>query len=244
VVASVAQKMFADALYTPTLASVVQRLAIDPRMKRVWVQLRRREGGVARRKGYLYPASEKVLAAHDQIEWLVSLSEGLPAKERPQEQAAAVLFMEVVRFFVWDRRRPFGPKVQTRAQLDRQVKERRDLADQIDQAASRLRVFGLAHYGPHFHQAAADCREQASRLQPNALDEYVRERHSGRIGDEWLRGFIVTLAACCSSLFGTQMIGTVAILANVAHSRDGIDADRVRGVLRHGPGIKGSPRAS
>jgi hypothetical protein len=213
-------------------------------MKRVWVQLRRREGGAARRGGYLYPASVKAVAADAAIGWLSSLSEGLPAKDRPQEQAAAVLFLEVVRFSLWDRRGSFGPKVYTRGQLNREVNERRNVADRIEQAADALNRFGLAHYVPQLRRAAADCRERANRLQPSVFGQYVRERHSGRPGDAWLRGFIITIAACCSSLFGTQMSGTVAILANVVHARDDIDADQVRGVLRHDPGIKTSVRVA
>jgi hypothetical protein len=247
IVAEVARKLLADVTYMPTAeiaryAGVVRRLAADRRMEQVWIELRRREGGAARHGGYAHRPRREILAAHDQIGWLSPLTEALAGEERLQAHAAAVLFIEVARFCLWDRQIPFGPFARARAEAEGQAAELRDLADKIDEDAERLAVVGLAHHAPQLRQAAADCRSLASLRQPDPSDQYIVGRHSQRIGDHWVRGFLITISGLCSSLFGKQMPGVVAILCNVTFDRSDMTASKVRGALRHLPGVKDARR--
>jgi hypothetical protein len=126
--------------------------------------------------------------------------------------------------------------------IEAEVKRRVDLAERISDEARQLRMVGLGNHVSPFELAAAACREQAMLLQRRTsgptTDPYVVDRQSMRLGDDWQRGFIITMLGLHKSIFGRQMPGLVAILANVAFDRSDLTVHRVRSKLRRPPGVK------
>ena len=118
-VASLAQILYAEAILRPVTlgpyADAVRRLATDLRMRKVWREIARRKGGATRAGGgYVHPAKRRMVRGDPCFSSVEHLSEKVHDRDRLQEQAAALLFIEVARFFVWDQRSRIGPVVRTK----------------------------------------------------------------------------------------------------------------------------------
>ncbi len=235
-VAALARTLYAAAMVMPpdmfgAHAEVILRLATDPRMRDVWIELRRRSGGADSKGDYVHPAREQAVVHWPGYEGIRELAQQATIRDKLQEQAAALLFSDAAGFFLWDRRFNFGPRTITKAEIAGEIREILDLAQQIRKDRERLQALGLWRYIPAFEQAATDLDAQAQMRRPDPRNPYIVERRSSRVGDDWRRGFIIKMAMACQGLFGDYMHGTVATLGNVAYARDDLTASKVRGVL-------------
>jgi hypothetical protein len=100
-------------------------------MREVWIELRRHYGGAKGNGDYVHPARRHVVVNWLGYQHVRDLAPHLSDRDRLQEQAAALLFMEVTGFFVWDRRNHFGPRTRTKAEVQREMRVLQDLAAQI-----------------------------------------------------------------------------------------------------------------
>jgi hypothetical protein len=236
-VTALARKLYAVAIIRPpgllgAHATAVARLATDPRMRKVWVELRRHSGGAHCNGDYVHPAREQVAVAWPGFEGIGELAQQANCREELQELAASLLFGEASGFFVWDRRLGFGPRTQTKAELQKENRQLRALAQRVLEDRDKLQAFGLWEHCAAFERAAKDLETQAHMRRPDPRNPYIVERRSNRVGDDWERGFIIKLAGTCRALFGSDMLGTVATLGNVAFARNDLTIGKLRGVLR------------
>jgi hypothetical protein len=255
-VASLAQTLYAEARLRPGIldryADAVHRLATDQRMRKVWREITRRKGGAARAGDYDHPASERMVRGSPRFRSVEHLSKKLEDRDRLQEQAAALLFIEAACLFVWDQRLQVGPVVRTKREVNKQNDILRELATRYEADAARLESLGdwlacLPRYwivqeagtpqeGQVFVPAsvllralAAGALQQIRRTTPD--DPWLVERRSNRVGDDWVRGLIISLGQTCEALFGRRLLGTIVTLANVALGRTDITKGEVQGVL-------------
>ena len=128
-----------------------------------------------------------------------------------------------------------GPRTRTRAAVNADVRDLKLLATRLRDYAAKLSRLGASHFVEELDKAAADCDLQAELRGPARVDPFLVARQSDRLGDPWVRGFIINTAECCQALFGEKMLGVVATMANVAFERTDLTEDRVRGVFRRAP---------
>jgi hypothetical protein len=119
----------------------------------------------------------------------------------------------------------------TAAEVAQEVRRARELAEQIRMDGEGLRAMGLLQHVSEFEQAARSI-DAWILLRDHPSDPYIVQRKSCRIGNDWVRGFLITVGGVCRTLFGSDMLRTVRILGNVAFDRDDLTIGKVRGVLR------------
>jgi hypothetical protein len=221
-------------------ASAVGRFATNPLMETVWKELSRRSGGVAALHGaYAHPAHpDAVLGARTTASARL-LIQGLPDRDKIQHQAMVDLFAEAALFFTWKQIDIVGPRTRTKADLDDEVRRLKKLASRLRTDAEELRKLGEARLAMPVGRAADFCDMQADWSRPRQDDSFLVSRQSNRLGGPWVQGFIINTAGCCRALFGKKMLGVVAIMANVAFERTDLTEDRIRGIFRPTPGVKG-----
>jgi hypothetical protein len=111
-------------------------------MRKVWREITRRKGGAARAGDYDHPASERMVRGSPRFSSVEHLSKKLEDRDRLQEQAAALLFIEAACLFVWDQRLRVGPVVRTKREVNKQNDILRELAARYEADAARLETLG------------------------------------------------------------------------------------------------------
>jgi hypothetical protein len=233
-VTAIAQEIIAAALVRP--ASILReytdatvRLATDPRMYQVWHEVYRRCRHPNR--GYVNATQERSIRASPSFPAIRDLAQSGNSRDRLQEQASALLFLEATGFFLWDQQRSFGPHAVTVAEITQQVRPVKELAERIRMDCEELKVMGMWRHVPEFEQTARSLDAWVlARDHPS--NPYIVERKSSRIGSDWERGYLITMGGVCRALFGSDMLRTVRTLGNVALHRDDLTIGKVRGALR------------
>ena len=256
-IASLAQTLYSQAMLQHQVlgryGAAVRRLATDPRMQTVWREIFLRKGGAARTgSAYVYPARKEVVRGDPCFSSVEHLSKEVLDQDRLQEQAAALLFIETARFFVWDQRERFGPVVRTKRELDEENDILRELAARYEADAARLERVGDWQAGLPYMWVAqeAETPKEGTVFLPASVllkalaagarkyirpttsdDPWLVARKSNRVGNDWERGLIIWLEKTLDKLFGRRLLGTIARLANVALGRSDVTKGKVQGVL-------------
>ena len=228
-VASVAREMHAGLkLGAPPVddyRKAIERLACDPRMRKVWQELRKTNRSGPERGSYYYPASTKAVLSHP-------LSSEIPAEGPVQDQACVLLFVELARQRSWGTG-GIGPRAKTKKEAAGRIKKLRAAVERIRTEAGRLRDLGVGYLSPALEEVAGQCLALAKLEETfNSQDVLIVDRKTGQ--NEWERGFILTAAHLLEHLFGQKMHGVVAVLANVAFDKTNITEAQVGGMLRRG----------
>jgi hypothetical protein len=163
------------------------------------------------------------------------LSPALPDRERVQDQAAAILFLTVTGHWTWDRRLDIGPKTRTRAEIDREMAKRDELAALLETCVEGYRQLGDWPTVITISEIAARSRKTTEALRFNPRNPWQVQRKSQRTGDEWMHGFIIQATLTCLQLFNEKMQGTVATLTNVGFGRQDVTRGAVQGVVKRLP---------
>jgi hypothetical protein len=220
---------------TGQFAAAVERLATDRRMQRVWSELDRRRGGRARSVDFVHPTRSTAVWEQGNTESANLILQGLPEHERLRQQAMVNVFSNAALFFSWDRAGP-GPRMRTKASVDAEVRDLKALARRLRDDSAQLTRLGGSRFSLQVERAAAHCDLQADLARAATRnDPLIAERHSSRLGDPWVQGFIIETAAHFKAMFGKRMLGLVALMANVAFEREDLIEDRIRGVFRGKP---------
>lgn len=240
-VAPLAQDLYPDAVALPVedfgaYASALLRVATDERMRGVWTEVYKREGGAGRGDAaYVHPARPERVRSDPYFSAVEHVSEQPNERDRVQDQAAGLLFLVATRHAVWDRRFEFGPRTRTRAAASVDATTLSKLAARHDDDAAAYDRLGMFQEAQTIRALAASSRHKAEMRWPRSNDPWVVERQSGRLGDDWDRGLIIELAQTCEILFGKRLLATVATIANVVLDRSDITKGQVQGVLKHKP---------
>ncbi len=178
---------------------------------------------------YLHPGNEVIVRGIPNFDIVRHLAPELSEPDGLQQQAAALLFHQAVQLF-WR----YTRIVRTTADIESEIKPFRTLAARLREDARTLCCLGLSRHFASLEQAADDCEKQIARIQqPDPPDPFVVERRSKRAGgDDRTREFIIVISKICNALFGAQLHGTVATLANVAFEQTNYTKDYIRGVVR------------
>jgi hypothetical protein len=205
--------------------AAITRFATDEKMENVWNELLRHKRDGTQ---YLHPANEVIVRGIRNFDIVRHLAPEL-SEHRLQEQAAALLFHQAVQLF-WR----YARIVRTTADIESEIKPFWTLAARLREDARTLCCLGLSRHFASLKQAAGDCEKQIARIQqPDPPDPFVVERRSKRAGgDDRTREFIIVISKICNALFGAQLYGTVATLANVAFEQTNYTKDYIRGVVR------------
>jgi hypothetical protein len=232
-VSIIAQRAFADASARPPdilreYTDATVRLATDPRMSTVWNEFLRRSRTPTRK--YVHPARKRNVNAWRNFDAVRELARSARDHDRLQEQACTLLFMEATSFFLWDQRRKFGPRAVTVGEIAQERRQARNLAQQIRIVCEQLKAAGMWQCVSTLEQAAKSLDMQA-QVRSHPKDPYIVQRRSRRLGDDWVRGFIITLAGACRALFGRDMLSTITTITNVAFARNDLTIGKARGVI-------------
>ncbi len=214
-------------------AKALKRVASDDRMERVWSELYGRRQGVGKERKYAHPANPKMVHACPYFSAVKHISNEPEEQDRVQEQAAAVMFLVVTGHFTWDRRYGFGPRTRTEAEINREIATIMELADRHEQDACTYDQLGSGRAARTLRTLAADNRKLADLLRPDPQNPWTVKRKSSRWASDWDRGLIIQITQYCTMLFGKELSGTVATLANVALDRNDITKATVQGVVKH-----------
>jgi hypothetical protein len=216
-------------------AAAVKRLATASRMQRVWSELDKRRGGRAKSVEFVHPTRSTAVSEHGNTESANLVLQGLPEDERLRQQAMVNVFSNAVLFFSWDRAGP-GPRTRTMKSVDAEVRDLNALARRLRDDSAQLTRLGGSRFALQVERAAAHCDLLADLARAATRnDPLITERHSGRLGDPWVKGFVIDTAAHFKALFGKRMLGLVAIMANTAFEREDLTEDRIHGVFRGKP---------
>ncbi len=164
-------------------ADALRKFATDERMKGVWKEIYGRQGGKQRRGGYVNAAVAARVRANSHYQAVERLSSELPARDRLQDQAAALLFLAVTSNALWDRRLNIGPRTRTRAEIDQEIAKRDELAASLEASAESCQKLGEWHAAIKLHEIAAKIRKTTEALHPDARDPWIgtaQERTSRR----------------------------------------------------------------
>ena len=252
-VTALAQTLYPEAVTRPTVlaggregppidtefgkhAEALRRVTTDARMRAVWRELFKRQGGAERGDGpFVHLARLEMVRSCPQYQGLAESFPKLSDEYDPQDQAAAVLFLVATGHSLWDRRFEFGPRTRTRASFNAEVEALFNLAARHDDDAAAYDRLGMYYEAQSLRGLATAARSQAELRRPKSNDPWVVERTSGRVGDDWDRGLIIEIAQTCESLFGERLLATVAAVANVVLDRADITKGKVQGVLKRAP---------
>jgi hypothetical protein len=219
-------------LLSKALADAVERLACDPRMRRVWQELSKGKRSGPERGRYVHPAKVKAIQAYQVPAGTVGDTEILSQDDKVQDQAFAILFGRLALYCSW-KKVHIGPRARTSKEGSREIGELRSAAERIGVEAKQLRTLELGYLSRALEEVAVECLAMADLQQKlNSEDVLVVDRNSSRVGDEWARGFIINTAHIFEDLFGQKMQGLVAVLANVALEKCDITESRVNGMFR------------
>ena len=216
------------------LADVIERLACESRMRRVWQELKKKHRSGPNRGSYVNSAQRDAIEAHPFFVSAGNFTANLSLDDKVQNKAFVILFRELVTLTSWDRGGP-GPRTRTVREAGREVQELRSAARRIQAEAKRLRPLRIAHLSSVLEKAAAQCLEVADLKQKlDNKDVLIVARNRSRISDQWERGFVISAAHLLEYLFGQKMHGLVAALADVALGRSDITESQVKGMFRRG----------
>ena len=223
-------------------ADAVERLACDCRMRRVWQELRKTNRSGPKRGSYVYPAGVEAVQSHPVSAGAGGCgdTEGLNQKDKVQNQALVILFVELARLRSWNADRPcsqaedkIGPRAKTAKEASHEIDELRSAVERIRTEAGRLRALRVGYLSPALEEVAAECLAIADLKQRlNSQDVLIVERNRSSVGDDWERGFVISTAHILEHLFGQKMQGLVAVLANVSFGRRDITESQVNGMFR------------
>jgi hypothetical protein len=271
-VAYLASTMHKDAIKhgpDPESIELLRRLTCDPRMKKVWNELLRRKRAKDQTTGtFVHPArsgpktfwtpeakaqlrrgdlicslggDERTAEIKPQTLALLAEFAGtacmLPGYEGPlddQQRALAFLFQQV---FTLARQKPRAVS-QIDAQTGRNhyvTMAKQILADNTELQRSR------GYSDERLMRAASAYLERADDLAPGRGNPLLVNRKHGR--SEFIKGFVLELAATTKEIFGASLFGTVATLTNIALDRADITAGQIRKmVASHTLPLTGGPK--
>ena len=210
------------------------RLATDARMKTVWQEIYRREGGIGS-DSFSNPANKKHVT---ELARQLKINNILKEEEefiQTQNLAAAILFLESFRLLMWDSKFDIGPHVKTLSEIKAKAKKISALAENLKNGADIFEEFGRHHQAKILRSFLEEISLESKTEMNSDRDPWIVERRSTRVGDDGERGIIIGLGQVCSILFGKKMLGTVKTLANVLLNKDNITVNQVQGVLKKLP---------
>jgi integrase len=217
-------------------ADVVERLACDDRMRRVWRELQKKHRAGQEQGSYFHPASHAAVRSHPLYKNMPGAREAienLTEQGKLQNEACALLFNEVAKLRSWPAG-DIGPRTKTTKEATREIAELRAVAQNIGATTKRLRDLRLGYLSPSLEETAAVCISFADmHAAHNEQDVLIVSRNSSRLGGEWERGFVITVARILEHFFRQKMHRLVAVLANVAFDRNDVTESKVNSVLRH-----------
>jgi hypothetical protein len=208
-------------------AEGLRRVATDERMRKVWKELGRRQPDGS----YVHPARQ--VRTHPRFQAVENILQQPDERDRAQEQATALLFLDATGILLHDRRFKFGPRTRTQAEVRQEVKILEKLAKQHEDQAEKYQSLGFWQEAHAQRGSAANCRKEAELRRPHPHDPWIVERRSNRCGNDWDRGAIIEIECACRRLFRKPLRGTVATLSNVVLDRGDITEGGVQGVVKH-----------
>jgi hypothetical protein len=222
-IAALAQSQYVIArqypLEYPLWAPIIERLATDQRMEKVWDQIFRRRR--TRDRGFECPANKRQVYTHPHWEAVKGLSKKPVEQERLQEEACMVLFSEAAAIVGLDHA---AVRVQTVREVEADVAEHRRVSRD------------LARLG--YRQMAVAIRLQAMRKHSRI---WLRSGNGRKVRNPWIvgmertergiRGIVTHLVITCHTLFSRELARTVATMASVALGREVTEAT-VRGIAK------------
>lgn len=224
-------------------AAAIRRLATDERMKRVWTELFKRTGGMARAGDFVHPAAEARVRANPHWVAVEGLSNRPDGPELFQELACMELFAIAAGTRGKDYRSNTPPKVRTMAEVAEEVRSFKCLAESLRVNAKECARLGqgaawsIINDIANFIQDQADSRAQMVNIENGGEtripNPWIVQRKSRRIADPVLRGAIVDLVLSSRSLFNGDLPGIVAIMASVTFEHE-ISEATVRGTAGTG----------
>ena len=175
-------------------ADIIQRLACDDRMRRVWQELQKKHRPGQMRGKYFYPASPAAVDNHP----LLLKDKNVPAvrkairnltrEDKLQNEAFAILFNEVARLRGWPAG-DFGPRTKTAKEAAREIGKHRAVARRIQEDAETLRDLGLGFLSPSLDDVAKVCIDFADMYAAhNEHDVLIVSRNRSRLGGPWSEG--------------------------------------------------------
>lgn len=212
-------------------------------MEEVWRQLFKRAGGAARGGEYVLRPEDRV-RAHPHWSAVDGLSQQPQERDRLQEQACMLVFSVAVGFF-WRRScNNDALRVRTIAEVTAEVEALQRHAIQLREvAAEECERLGQGPADPlvvSLRKRADFILNQAKSLQSQVKlpagegrevpNPWIVKREGKASNDRWLRGFVIEMVNTCRSLFGQDLPGIVAIIANVAFDATVIGEATVRGM--------------
>ncbi|WP_394761981.1 hypothetical protein [Phenylobacterium sp.] len=202
-------------------------------MSEVWKEIRRRKRGAEQGDcPFVHPAKLNMLRCHPRYQGLAKYPQGSDECDRIQDQAAALLFLDATGHALWDRRSEFGPRTRTHAAVSAEAETFFKLAARHDDDAAEYDRLGNCEGALTLRALATASRNQGELRRPRSNSPWIVKRASDRVGDEWERGLIITLAQTCDILFEKLLPATVATIANVLLDRRDITKGKVQGVLK------------
>ena len=219
-------------------ADVIERLACDDRMRRVWRELQKKHRPVDRRGKLFSPglpcsrAQPSVASKRQNVPAVRKATRNLTQEGKLQNEACAILFNEVAKLRSWPAGGT-GPRTITTKEATREIAALRAVARHIRADAETLRQLRFGYLSPSLEDVAAQCLALAALRQAyNDHDVLIVSRNRSRVGSPWERGFVITVAHILEHFFGQKMQSLVAVLANVAFDRNDITESQVNGVFR------------
>jgi hypothetical protein len=226
--------------------AMVDRLVSDPRMKRVWDEIYKRNRSTS---NYKHPALTNAMKAqslrraadkHRKVgneidanwaeagaaEWEARPDDSSRISPAGRQNRAAVrIFIEAVRaldfppIFVADQRKAADAL--------------RKLAEHANLAAKQLAGIGFAASAKRLRRLAADFKSEGDLVDPDLsrqTDDYPNLIYRNT-EETSLRIFVKNLDYAMLQQFGTPLFGTIATLANVALDRTDVDRNIVLGII-------------
>jgi hypothetical protein len=212
---------------------VLKRLATDPRMKRVWTELYRKQRGS---NEFLNPVKRIFQRGNPElIELRPFRAPGdLAILHDPEHQNIAVRhFLEVAWFFATT-----SPPLMTKDKFNSLTKPHRAMASRLRKDAEDLRALCLGDRAADLESAAMSCEKLADDLTDVGLQmKWLFPIVSRSRGDDVMRNYVLRVSAHCREAFGKSLSSTVATTASVALSKN-VSGDQVREIVRaHDPGV-------
>jgi hypothetical protein len=251
-VAALAQDFHRQAVSRPPqifdpYTDAARRLAICA----VWRQLIRRVGGVQRGGLYVHPACADEVRVHPNFRAVQHLTSRPVERDRLQEQAIALLFLDVSQYFSYYASSGPGPMVITRSEIIKANDVLEQQAQRYESEANRLERSGDLWIPLQLPNGTSDglfkasiliraiaAAERRRKRQPDPRDPLMIDRdplivrrRSKRAGDDRLRTVVILTVDSCKRLFGSPLLGSAAALVNTAIGQKTVTKGIVQGVV-------------
>ena len=236
----------------PEVGDLLRRLTSDPRMKKVWNELRRRKresyepterfvhpvtsvGSWSPQSRYNLQYPEQLRRGGGPTPEAFSAYEALILTSRYQGQGPSLPLRDLAMAYFFHQAFILGQqniRLISISELRKKQRHYLKMAKDLRADASEQEQLGL-YDGRWMTEAACTYEELAKVPAPGpGRSLLVTRPPRGRTRH---KGFVITLSSITKNVFGTSLCGCVATTANVVFGGDEITADTVRKMLSHAP---------